>query len=137
MAAIAIGCQVKPLHPVDLAAHAPARIYVAGPIGADDDGRSARIAAAIDAGSHLLRLGHAPFVPHLWAAAMYDDAITADALLGYEDWMAYDLAFLRVCDAVLRIPGESPGADREVQLARELGKHVYFSVEEIPNAARR
>lgn len=32
-------------------------------------------------------------------------------------WYAYDLATVARCDAVLRLPGESTGADREVEFA--------------------
>ncbi len=106
------------------------RIYVAGPIGALDDGRPARIRAAIDAGAALLLAGFAPFVPHLWAAAMQDHEVSADALATYEHWMAYDFEFLSACAAVLRIPGDSPGADREVAVAVGNGMPVFQSVEE-------
>ena len=33
----------------------------------------------------------------------------------YEDWMALDLALLERCDGLVRLPGESPGADRELE----------------------
>jgi hypothetical protein len=36
------------------------------------------------------------------------------------------------CDAVLRVPGESAGADQDGRLARERGLPVYFSVEGVP-----
>jgi len=41
---------------------------------------------------------------------------------------------LSMCDAVLRIPGESRGADLECDLARTWGKPVYTSVEDLPTA---
>jgi len=34
----------------------------------------------------------------------------------------------------LRIPGESRGADIEMAKAKELGKTIYMSLDEIPNA---
>lgn len=37
------------------------------------------------------------------------------------------------CDAVLRIPGESKGADLDVDRARELGLRVCFDVSELPD----
>lgn len=40
---------------------------------------------------------------------------------------------LTKCDAVLRIPGESRGADLEMAKARELGKQIFYSVDEIPH----
>jgi len=41
---------------------------------------------------------------------------------------------LRRCDVVLRIDGASRGADMDVGLARQLGKPVYFTADEIPVA---
>ena len=40
---------------------------------------------------------------------------------------------LEKCDAVLRIPGESRGADLEMAKAKELGKIIFTSVEDIPD----
>ena len=36
------------------------------------------------------------------------------------------------CDAVLRLPGESTGADNDVRLANERGIPVYYHLNEIP-----
>lgn len=41
-------------------------------------------------------------------------------------WYAYDLATLARCDAVLRLAGESSGADHEVVFARSRGIPVFF-----------
>ena len=40
---------------------------------------------------------------------------------------------LEKCDAVLRIPGESRGADIEIARAKELGKKIFNSLEEVPD----
>ena len=39
---------------------------------------------------------------------------------------------LEHCDAVLRLPGESTGADQDVAIARRRGLPVYYSLDEIP-----
>jgi hypothetical protein len=39
------------------------------------------------------------------------------------------------CDGVLRLQGESAGADNDVKIARARGIPVWFSVEEVPEAA--
>jgi hypothetical protein len=39
---------------------------------------------------------------------------------------------LHHCDAVLRLPGESTGADNDVRIAHELGIPVYTSIDEVP-----
>ena len=36
------------------------------------------------------------------------------------------------CDAILRLPGESKGADNDVRLAHERGIPVYYDIDEIP-----
>jgi hypothetical protein len=44
----------------------------------------------------------------------------------YEDWMTFSLALLDRFDALYRLPGYSPGADREEARMRELGKPVFY-----------
>jgi hypothetical protein len=39
---------------------------------------------------------------------------------------------LEHCDAVLRLPGDSTGADQDVAIAQERGLPVYHRVEDIP-----
>jgi hypothetical protein len=40
------------------------------------------------------------------------------------------------CDAVLRIPGESKGADQDVLIARQRGLPVSYKLEEVPSAVQ-
>jgi hypothetical protein len=40
-------------------------------------------------------------------------------------WLAYDELLIRRSDAVLRLPGESVGADREIAFADGLGMPVF------------
>lgn len=101
----------------------PLRVYVAGPYSSDPE---ACTATAIAAGAALLDAGHAPFVPHL---AHYWHTLHGGR--PYEDWMRIDLAWLAAADAVLRLPGESSGADRETALADELGIPVFHDLDEL------
>jgi hypothetical protein len=41
---------------------------------------------------------------------------------------------LEHCDAVLRLPRESTGADQDVAIATERGLPVYYTLDEIPAA---
>ena len=43
---------------------------------------------------------------------------------------------LTKCDAILRIKGESKGADQDVGIAKNLGLKVYYDLKEIPDAER-
>jgi hypothetical protein len=99
------------------------RVYVAGPISKGDI--AANVKRGADAGLELLRLGYAPFIPHL---SHYINEKATVGTSDYEKWLELDFSFIRVCDAVLRLPGESAGADREVAFARSVGVPVYGSL---------
>lgn len=98
------------------------RVYIAGPYSSNPDENTA---FAMAMGNVLLSLGFAPYIPHLchfWHA-QYPRP--------YEDWMRMDLEFVKVCDLVFRLPGYSPGADREVELAQKCGIPVFLSISDI------
>lgn len=96
------------------------KVYVAGPYTKTDPCINTN--AAILAGNHLLDLGYSPFIPHL---SHFWHTVTPRP---YSDWIEYDKEWVAVCDAVLRLPGESSGADGEVALAKSLGIPVFHSV---------
>lgn len=66
-----------------------------------------------------------PFSPHL--TVLWDIVVPAD----YEQWMEYDLDVLSHMNAVIRRPGESPGADREVTRAREMPIPVFHKKDDL------
>lgn len=37
------------------------------------------------------------------------------------------------CDAILRMPGESRGADLDIEEGKKRGLSIYYSLEEIPD----
>ena len=49
----------------------------------------------------------------------------------YADWMELAPEFVKRCDILLRLPGESNGADMEVVLAESLDIPVYYSVRDL------
>jgi hypothetical protein len=53
------------------------------------------------------------------------------------DEILYPIAnrLLSRCDAVLRLPGASKGADEDVRLAKERGLAVYESLSDVPGCA--
>jgi hypothetical protein len=102
------------------------KVYVAGPYTKGDV--AVNVATAIEMADVLFSHGYAPFLPHLthfWHLCQPRP---------YPDWIKLDLVWLEQCDALLRFPGESRGADTEVQHARELGMPVFFSIEELCTA---
>lgn len=103
------------------------KIYVAGPYSRSEQfpDMAANVRVAIGMGDRLLAMGHAPFIPHLthfWHMLCPHP---------YEAWLVYDREWLLVCDAILRMPGDSPGADREVEWAREAGLLVFNGIQEL------
>jgi hypothetical protein len=115
------------------------RVYIAGPLLKGDLGEN--IGRAVDAMHALMRAGLAPFCPHL---SCYSGPVqrtysgTPYALADYQprgttadDWFATDLPWVRVSHALLRLPGESVGADAEVAEAVVCGVPVFHSVPEV------
>lgn len=99
------------------------RVYVAGPISLGD--QNANVRAGVMAGLALFEAGYAPFIPHL------SHLINPTAVAGtsqYEKWLELDFSFIAVCDALLRLPGESAGADREVAFAQSVGVPVFMDM---------
>jgi hypothetical protein len=103
-------------------------VYVAGPYTRPDP--CVNTHAALKAADRLWELGCTPYVPHL---THFWHTMSPRA---YEEWMSQHLHFLPRCEALLRLPGESPGADREVARAKELGIPVYDSIEDLTRGLR-
>lgn len=87
------------------------KIYVAGPYS------KGSVVDNVD-------MRYAPFCPHLYH---FVDVYSKKT---WSDWMKIDLEFLSRCDVLIRIPGESPGADIEVDRAIRSGIPVLNSLEE-------
>lgn len=119
----------------------PLMILIAGPYrsGTGDDPvlmeRNLRILET--AALPLYRAGHIPLIGEWLALPLLREAGSkrpGDAV--YEE-ILYPIAnrLITRCDGVLRLPGESKGADEDVRLARELGLRVWFSLEEVTGCA--
>lgn len=76
----------------------------------------------------LMEKGYSPYAPLL---SHYQDLIYPRS---YDSWLAHDILWLRLCDVVLRLSGESRGADLEVKLAKELGIPVVYDDSKIEEA---
>lgn len=88
-------------------------IYVAGPYTAGDPVENTH--RAIIVGDELSAMGWAVYVPHtslLWHLIRPHEVAF---------WYEHDIAWLLKCDALVRLPGVSTGADREVETARANG----------------
>lgn len=111
------------------------KIYVAGPYTADAlEQIDANVQRAIDAGIHIWKKGHFPYIPHLlhWVDVR---AAELDAPMGWVDYMLWDAPWLDDCDALLLL-AESKGARIELKRAEDEGKTIFRSLEEIPSVER-
>lgn len=106
-----------------------ARIYVAGPYTKGDVAVNVRNAYV--AANRLADLGFAPFVPH--ATHFWHMLFPRP----YEFWLELDNEFLPFCQAVLRLPGPSSGADKEVRLAESLKIPVFTEIEQVVEHFRK
>jgi hypothetical protein len=105
------------------------RIYIAGPISLGS--LEANIKQATEAAHALMKAGYAPLCPHL---TCYMGGSTPEVLpcgTVVEDWYQTDLPWVAMSDAVLRLRGESRGADSECDLARRLYIPIYTSVDDV------
>jgi uncharacterized protein DUF4406 len=100
-----------------------ARIYIAGPYTKGDVAVNVR--KAFEAANQLADLGFAPFVPH--ATHFWHMLFPRP----YESWLELDREFIPCCAAVLRLPGASSGADREVAVAQRMNIPVFTSITEL------
>ena len=117
-------------------------ILIAGPYrsGTGDDpdllrrnlSRLEQVAWPIFKAGHLPMIGEWVALPVLESAGVED---LSDPIAGQ---VMYPTAerLLQRCDAVLRLAGESRGADQDVAIARDRGIPVYYSLDEIPGAAQ-
>lgn len=123
------------------------RVYIAGPISKGDLRHN--VNQATDAFVRLAKAGLAPMCPHWsvyckeairdplpWSAGAQTKVwceATADGndRMTHEEWLGIDFAWVEVSDAVLRLPGESRGADAEVWYAT--GKQIpcFATIEEV------
>jgi hypothetical protein len=116
-------------------------ILIAGPYRSGTDDDPARMAANLErlesVSVPLFRAGHIPMIGEWVALPLGKQAGSTGVSDPIYGEFAYPVAerLLQHCDAVLRVPGASKGADEDVRLARERGLPVYFDVSEVPAAA--
>jgi len=126
------------------------RVFISGPISHGNLANN--VNAATRAFVVLAEAGLAPFCPH-WSVYACDATLSVDRRdgsqrvlcsgsaqpngLAYDDWMAVDLAWVEIAHAVLRLAGESKGADMETQHAAVHGIPVFWCISDVLRWASR
>lgn len=98
-------------------------VYIASPYTIGDVAKNVR--KQFEAAECLYNAGFLPYPPlftHFWHFLFPHP---------YEYWTRLDMEWIRRCDFLLRLPGESNGADEEVRFALTHKIPVYFSIESL------
>ena len=106
------------------------KIYIAGPYSRGDTAVNVRnmIIAQDYIESQLGHMAYNPLLSH------FQHMVIPHHDVDY--WYAKDIRWLHECDALLRLDGESVGADKEVEIAKILNMPIYYSLRSIPMAEK-
>ena len=99
------------------------KVYIASSYTLGDV--AVNVKTQMDVADTLMNSGLAPFVPLL------SHFLHIANPRPYQDWVDLDNAWVTVCDVLLRLPGDSKGADAEVQLAKDNNIPVYYDIKEL------
>jgi len=116
----------------------PLMILIAGPYrsGTGDDPAlmAANLARLEAAAWPIFAAGHIPMIGEWVALPVLRGAGASGPLDPLAEQVMYPTAqrLLQHCDGVLRLPGESTGADQDVAIAQERGLPVYYRLEDVP-----
>lgn len=99
------------------------KIYIASPYTLGDV--AINVKRQLDCADELMNRGYAPFAPLL---SHFQHLAHPRP---YQDWVAIDLVWVLACDGLLRLSGESKGADGEVAFALEHGIPVFYELDDI------
>ena len=95
------------------------KVYVSAPYTNGDPEEN--VLRVLQVADKLLEMGYIPIVPHL---SHYWHQVSPKP---YETWLEIGRALLEGCDVLLRLPGESKGADLEIKYALKLGIPVFLN----------
>ncbi|ASY62042.1 hypothetical protein SJ05684_c05780 [Sinorhizobium sojae CCBAU 05684] len=113
-------------------------ILIAGPYRSgtgDDPSKMAANLKRLEEPSYaLFKAGHVPMIGEWVALPVWHAAGGSHVGDDLYEKIFHPVAgrLLGLCDAVLRLPGESKGADNDVRLARERGIPVYYRLGDVP-----
>jgi hypothetical protein len=119
----------------------PLLILIAGPYrsgtGGDPDRIAANLARLEAASWPIFQAGHVPMIGEWVALPVLREAERTEASSTLAEQILYPTAqrLLEHCDAVLRLPGDSVGADQDVAIAHQREIPVYYDLADIPQVA--
>lgn len=113
-------------------------ILLAGPVRSGTNGDQALIHANLrnmeQVALAVYRKGHTPVIGEWLALPL--SRVAGSAFIGDEisQQFLYPVAhrLIHCCEAILRLPGVSAGADNDVRIGREAGLTIFTCLESIP-----
>ena len=99
------------------------KVYIAGPYSLGDVG--CNIKKVLSVADKLIERGYMPYIPHL---AHFWHICSPKS---YDFWLSLGITYMLCCDAVLRISGESFGAEKEILYAKKYNIPVFYSIEKL------
>lgn len=105
------------------------RVYIASPYSIGDV--CANVRESMDCFDQLMNAGFAPYAPLM---SHFQNIVHHRP---YQEWIEHDLQWVLAADVVLRLPGESKGADGEVSYAEACGIPVVYTINALDRLATR
>lgn len=99
------------------------KVYIASPYTKGDV--AVNVKRQLDMADALMTHGYVPFAP------LYSHFQHMAHPRPYQDWIDIDLEWVPACDVLLRLDGDSSGADGEVAFAQKCGIPVVYSLDEL------
>jgi len=99
------------------------KVYIASPYTKGDV--AVNVKTQMDTADELMNKGFVPFTP------LYSHFQHMAHPRPYEDWLKLDFEWIPVCDCILRLPGDSSGADNEVEFAITNNILVFYSLNDL------
>jgi len=113
-------------------------ILIAGPVRSGTEGNQDLIHANLQEferiALEIYHKGHTPVVGEWLALPIARAAGSQQIGDAISETYLYPVAhrLIRCCNAILRIPGASNGADNDVRIGQELGLKIYTHIDDIP-----
>jgi len=101
------------------------KVYIASPYTIGD--KEQNVKRQMEMSADLIELGFTPYAPLL------SHFINLERPIPESIWLNLDLEWIDVCDVLLRLPGESYGADIEVEYAEQKGIPVAYNLADLHN----
>ena len=99
------------------------KVFLSSPYTLGDT--AVNVKRQLDIADELMNAGFSPYVPLL---SHFQHMAHPRS---YEDWTQNDIVWLKLCDCVLRLDGESLGSDFECHVATTWNIPVFHSISEL------